>query len=548
MDGDLRLDGAERGASVARRPIFAVFEGGGAKGVAHVGALQAIEDHGLDIIGVAGTSAGALFAVLCAIGLEAADIMAVDDPLDNLLMRSGQTPVGLLGRQPWSDLQRLRRHGTRLLIATALAGLLGGALATPGALGTLWTAYDRRGHFDAARIADFVNGVIRERLEAIATQAGLGWPVPSRVTFGDLARGWPTVIPLKVIATDVDAGQLVLFDAHATPDVVVAEAVAASIAIPLVFQPASIPSFRPGCFADGGLVSNLPIWSFSEEKLGWERENWRRPPVPVLGFRLADAEPPAPGSSASGLLTLLRRLVSAALQGGQATVSQFLDDVTIVPLTTHLGLLDFDAPVQDYGAARLAGYVSAHRVLRSALQLKPDRIAEELRTVRERVLRHLNKERSEQEQPLLDQVRVNVIRPHGQVSLRVMQSEGMHEDADDRLLLDRRGRGAAEAVRLREICSFRFPDSAAVRSAPFMTKYERALLRPSVVSLICVPIFADAAQWGLQPRDRQEPAGVLAIDSDTDIVEVLNDTEIRNFLGIQSAVLYALVQTEVFDG
>ena len=40
------------------RPIFAIFEGGGAKGIAHVGAYAAADEMGLEFVGVAGASAG----------------------------------------------------------------------------------------------------------------------------------------------------------------------------------------------------------------------------------------------------------------------------------------------------------------------------------------------------------------------------------------------------------------------------------------------------------------------------------------------------------
>ncbi len=49
----------------------AVFEGGGAKGIAHIGALKAIEEYGLHINKVAGTSAGSIIATLIALGYTA---------------------------------------------------------------------------------------------------------------------------------------------------------------------------------------------------------------------------------------------------------------------------------------------------------------------------------------------------------------------------------------------------------------------------------------------------------------------------------------------
>jgi NTE family protein len=50
----------------ARKKVFLVFEGGGAKGIVHVGALRALEKRGVEIAGVAGTSAGAIVASLVA--------------------------------------------------------------------------------------------------------------------------------------------------------------------------------------------------------------------------------------------------------------------------------------------------------------------------------------------------------------------------------------------------------------------------------------------------------------------------------------------------
>jgi NTE family protein len=531
----------------APRPIFAVFEGGGAKGIAHVGALQAIQDNGLEIIGVAGTSAGALIAVLAAIGLEAADIMSAVDAKANILARVGRSPIGLLGTREWRSFQRLRKGGKRAMITGALFGLPINLALAPRIMATLWDGVDNRGHFGTTHIEAFINGVIRQRLADIAAQADLDWPVPDKVTFADLARGWPTVVPLKIVVTDVDQGTLEIFDADTTPDVVVAEAVAASISIPVVFRPAFIPSFRPGRFADGGLVSNLPIWSFSEEKLAYEREHYARPPVPVLGFRLAGpAEEAAPGAPL-GLLPFLGRLIGAALQGSQGAAHRFLDDVTIVPLETDLKTLDFDAGWKAYAQAREAGRASADRHLRFALQVKPDRIEAELTTVRDAALTLVNAKRGA-EKPAVTELRVNLIRPHGAYSLRVMESVGMESDADDRLLLDRRGRGAAEVFRQRGLRRFQLGAKFDDRPREYMTKYERALVRRTVRTVLCVPIFADSTGWALPEADRPEPAGILAIDSDQNLATEFDDNDLWNMLVDQSTVLYEAVSSEIDDG
>jgi len=47
---------------------YGIFEGGGARGLAHVGALKACEERNIKFAGVAGTSAGSIIAGLIAVG------------------------------------------------------------------------------------------------------------------------------------------------------------------------------------------------------------------------------------------------------------------------------------------------------------------------------------------------------------------------------------------------------------------------------------------------------------------------------------------------
>jgi len=74
-----------------------VFEGGGAKGLAFVGALQAIERHGHKARRVVGTSAGSIVAILVAAGYSAAECKAaINERLPDGSSRFGsflQTPT-----------------------------------------------------------------------------------------------------------------------------------------------------------------------------------------------------------------------------------------------------------------------------------------------------------------------------------------------------------------------------------------------------------------------------------------------------------------------
>src|SRR5437870_4811366 len=60
----------------------AVFEGGGVKGVALVGALSVLEARGYAPVNIAGTSAGAIVGALLAAGYRAAELKTIISELD----------------------------------------------------------------------------------------------------------------------------------------------------------------------------------------------------------------------------------------------------------------------------------------------------------------------------------------------------------------------------------------------------------------------------------------------------------------------------------
>lgn len=63
--------------SEQKRLLDGVFEGGGVKGIALVGALEEIEQAGYHFVNVAGTSAGAIAATLVAAGYSAAELKSI---------------------------------------------------------------------------------------------------------------------------------------------------------------------------------------------------------------------------------------------------------------------------------------------------------------------------------------------------------------------------------------------------------------------------------------------------------------------------------------
>jgi NTE family protein len=59
---------------ISRTSVCMVLSGGGARALAHIGAIQALEEEGVPIDAIAGTSMGALIAALAAKGLKANEI------------------------------------------------------------------------------------------------------------------------------------------------------------------------------------------------------------------------------------------------------------------------------------------------------------------------------------------------------------------------------------------------------------------------------------------------------------------------------------------
>ena len=145
-----------------------------------------------------------------------------------------------------------------------------------------------------------------------------------------------------------------------------------------------------------------------------------------------------------------------------------------------------------------------------AAHRRPAFIEDRLREAVDHAQTRLAEMRGQQVQKL----RACVIEPFGGQSLRVTHSHNMEDDADDRLTLDVNGAGAGKAFRTGVAVAIAFAPGSV---PPFMTKYERALLRPTLRAALCIPIFNGIEAWEQHPTQRPKPLGVLAIDSDEDL-------------------------------
>ncbi|MBV8833019.1 MAG: patatin-like phospholipase family protein [Acidobacteriaceae bacterium] len=192
------------------RPKIAVaLQGGGAKGLAHIGVLRWLEEHHIPIDFVAGTSMGGLVGGLYATGYSPAEIQDMVDGVDWNQVMSGAIP--------YPDLAFRRKEDLRAF-PNALEIGLRHRVQPPGGLNS----------------GQFVRFIIDRYV----------LPYSDVKTFDELP------VPFRCVATDMVSGKEVVFK-----DGSLADALRATMSIPGAFSPVKL---NGSVLADGGLLNNLP--------------------------------------------------------------------------------------------------------------------------------------------------------------------------------------------------------------------------------------------------------------------------------------------------
>lgn len=341
---------------------FLIFEGGGAKGIAHIGALQAVEEFGVTSVGYAGTSAGAIIASLAAAGFSApelADFRNKKTIFQSLGRRLGiQSPTKLIGRANWFLLKTLGHLVKRFwfLVIASLGVILSahlGLIDSKFAVTTLavWIALVAWGLSGLVSLNKFIS-----RFDKVLATKVIPAKPERGVTFGDLRRaGRP---PLKIVSANISRKREEVFSSSSasSADVQVARAVAASICIPFVFKSVSI---KINNYVDGGIVSNLPAWVFEEE---WQLDR----EIVTIAISVGDPKEPkrarviTPPSCLVSLVAPIGRVVKTMIQqfqwlkpflgtalfGSEALGQRIQGALIRVPVTSELGLLEFDVSMK----------------------------------------------------------------------------------------------------------------------------------------------------------------------------------------------------------
>ena len=497
---------------------FGILEGGGAKGLAHIGALHAVEERNIRFIGIAGTSAGALVAALVAAGYTAPELFDAN----SLSGVFNVDFIRLLGRRRWQMLQIFRkllkiwnyhwliRVLVSLLVLMSLLGfllwlpkyLLAVLVVTTIALILLLNRLlGSLGIFSTHKFEEWLNRQLQQKL--FPAEAG------RIVTFEDLP------VSLQIIATDLTNRKIVVFNREKYPQCVVAKAVGASIAIPGVFRP---PEINNMILVDGGVLSNFPAWVFDDDR---ERQ---KEIVPTFGFRLTSV-PSAVEASAGKWKTLLgyaAAFFKTTLFGDSVLEVREIEDLNLIPIRVTADTLDFDLNVKDKLALWNAGLVAAGDFFRHYIGPKdPEQINQLLAYLKDKFLAEILSGGVVPQN--IPHLRINVALPvePKRRKLRILYHHNMTADADQSLVLGVNEGAIGRCWQTHRMVAVDMEQAKNTFESEWqMSKMQQALVRPTLKSLLSIPIFEPKIFDNRKPWTQNDVFAILSLDSDDNLLKV----------------------------
>ncbi|TRX72149.1 patatin-like phospholipase family protein [Carboxylicivirga sp. M1479] len=192
----------------ARPKIGLVLSGGGAKGLAHIGAIKVLEEAGIRPDYITGTSMGSIIGGLYAAGYSATEMDSIVRTIDWAVVLSDQIPLSDVVPEEKADYNRFQLEFD----------------ITPKGI---------------KLPAGMVQGQQISRM-----LSDLTWHVSDCATFDDLP------IPFRCVAVDLVTGESYVYK-----DGDLVQAMRASMAIPSVFTPVEKDSMY---LVDGGVLDNFP--------------------------------------------------------------------------------------------------------------------------------------------------------------------------------------------------------------------------------------------------------------------------------------------------
>lgn len=268
-----------------------VFQGGGCRASAYVGAYKASIERGVNFSEVVGTSAGSIIAVLIAAGATVEQIEQSIDELDFQKLLSKPQPI----------------HNIRF--NKIIAGILKRIPST--FLRTYSPVYSHLGINSSIKIKEWIEQKLKEILKT--TQP---------VKFKDL------LIDAHVVVSDLKTKRVEIFNKENSANKDVAEAVQYSCNIPIFFQPIELR------YVDGGMLSNLGTFVFSKRKDRFYNK--------ILAFSL-ESDYDDTNEEIESFLDYGKSLVNTILDGNLDIQLNMQDDIHLISIKTgHIKATDFE--------------------------------------------------------------------------------------------------------------------------------------------------------------------------------------------------------------
>jgi NTE family protein len=264
-----------------------VFKGGGVLGIAYAGAIEVLEQQNIlqNIERVAGTSAGAITAALVSLRYTSTQITQIVNETNFQSFEDGEVILDAL--------HVVNKYGF----------YKGDAF-----LQWMKTQISNAGLNENATFRDFANKGCRE---------------------------------LHVFSTDLNTKGLKEFSTELTPNVIVAEAVRASMSIPLFFEAWTFPEDPDShVYVDGGMVYNYPLTIF---------DTGTTPNPATLGLFLENlGTPPPPGTLTTGeFKSYISSLVQTLLEAQVINFQHDEDEEKRSIIIDNLGISPTDFKLTD---------------------------------------------------------------------------------------------------------------------------------------------------------------------------------------------------------
>lgn len=317
------LPGAAEPRQEGHQSVGLVLSGGGAKGIAHAGVIQALEDNDIPIDYVTGTSMGAIMGALYVTGHTPEEMMQMLESKEFAYWSTGK-------------------------VDPALTYFFSSEAASP----SLLTVPVKLGKHTADTVQEPPQSLIN--------------PIPMSLAFVELFEAYSAqcgrdfnrlMVPFRCVASDLAHNSKHVFRRGS-----LADAVRSSMSFPLVFQPIVVDG---NLMYDGGIYDNFPVDVMTEDFA----------PSFILGVDVASPDDSIPASIISQVSYLVTR--------PQSTEVPAANGIRIRVDVDDFGLLDF----QKARAIYKRGYDKAMEMMDSIKSRVPTRMPARARRMRRELFR-----------------------------------------------------------------------------------------------------------------------------------------------------------------